>query len=123
MKIYKTKIIPFVIVFILNLLISLILVIFSIQKFASTEPIKYFVFYFFSLFVYLFFYAVYKISELLNINSSNPLLFFIFGVIGLGFMIYTFADNGDIIFLWLMQTPIALTGVSFYWAFLRPNEN
>ena len=47
MKISKTKIIPFVIVFILNLLISLILVIFSIQKFASTEPIKYFVFYFY----------------------------------------------------------------------------
>lgn len=123
MRISKTKIIPFIIVFILNLLISGILVIFSIQKFASTESIKYFVFYFFSLIVYIFFYIVYKVSELLNINSSSPLLFFIFGIISFGFMIYTFFYNEkNIVFLWLLQTPIALTAVSFYWVFLRPNE-
>lgn len=112
----KKNIKIFLVVLIINFLLTILLYKYNIEDFQKGDVWKLIIIYLFSIFVYWFFFVIYYINEMMKRNEMS-IVAVIFSAIALIISLINVKSNS--IFFLPMMYMISLFGVSFYWQFFR----
>ena len=113
----KKNIIIFLVVVIINFLLTYLLYKCNIKNFQKEDVLKLIILYLFSIFVYWFFFAFYYIKEMMKKNNETSIVAVIFSAIVIFISLINVKAN-PILFLPMMYM-ISLFGISIYWNFFR----
>ncbi len=109
-------ILPFSLVAFINVCLYTFFIIFNNVSIKESIAV-----YLFSLFAFWFFYLVYYISEIYNVNHLVPFMFLLFSFILL--IVFSIKIKDDRVFLIPIMFVFSISVVSFYWSFIHHKED